>query len=278
MLWRTGVGTATLHGIQDGRTDRDPLAYLIGSTPETLAPFAGLLNADGTMPNSFSCYLFDTGSSLVMVDTGFGLNVPAGRGGGNMPLALDALGVSPQEVDHVVFTHLHPDHILGSLDTAGTPLFENAVHWTLRREIDHWRAGTDERATGIARVANALDDAGVLNATEDPGQVVPGVTTVAAYGHSPGHTTVRVSSGDESVLIVGDATFTPIQLDQPDWNVPFDGDKDQAARTRAELYDSLAASGEPFAAGHYDWPGFGRIAVTPDGRRYEALPVSPPSA
>lgn len=273
MLWRTEVGTATLYGIQDGHSDRDPLEYLLGSTPAALAEHRALLNDDGTMPNSFSCYIFDTGAAIVMIDTGFGHNVPEGRSGGNMPAGLDALGIHPGDVDHVVFTHLHPDHILGSLDRSGAPFFTNATHWTLRREFDHWRHGTDDRSTGIARVATALDDAGALNAVEEPGQVVPGVTTIATYGHSPGHTAVRVSSGDESVLIVGDVTFTPIQLDHPDWNVPFDGDPDLAAKTRTELFDELARSGARFAAGHYGWPGFGRVVETADGRRYQRLDV-----
>jgi len=273
MIWKIKIGTATLYGIRDGGSDRDPIEYLIGSTPEALADYRRYLNDDGTMHNSFSCYLFDTGSTMIMVDTGFGFNAPQGADAGDMPAGLAALGVSPAAIDHVVFTHLHPDHILGSLDSEGAPLFVNATHWTLNREVDFWRAGTDERARGIARVADTLDSAGVLNTVAEPGPVVRGVSTVAKYGHTPGHTAVRVSSGDDAVVIAGDVTFSQIQIDHTDWSFPFDVDKPAAALTRAAFFDSLADSGTPFVAGHYEHPGYGRIVVTSGGRRYEALPV-----
>ena len=273
MIWKIEIGTATLYGIRDGAADRDPLEFLIGSTPEALEGYEHYFNADGTMRNCFSCYLFDTGSSMVMVDTAFGYNAPEGADAGDMPAALAALGVSPRDIDHVVFTHMHPDHILGSLDEQGAPLFADAAHWTLRREVDFWRAGTDDRARGIARVADTLDGAGVLNAVDEPGQVVPGVATVAAYGHTPGHTTVRLSSGDDAVIIAGDATFNPIQVRYTDWAFSFDVDKPASAVTRAAFFDMLAETGVAFAAGHYEHPGYGRIIVTSEGRRYEALPV-----
>jgi len=267
------VGTATLYGIRDGGSDRDPHEYLIGSTPDAWAGYEHLLNEDGTMPNSFSCYLFDTGAAKVLVDTGFGYNAPEGADAGDMPVALDALGISPSDIDHVVFTHLHPDHILGSLGADQAPLFANAAHWTLTREVGHWRAQTDERGVGITRVADTLDEAGLLSAVEDPGMIVAGVTTVAAYGHTPGHTAVRLESGDTSVVIAGDATVSPIQIDRTDWAFLFDGDKTAATASMAALFDDLAASGEAFLAGHYDQPGYGRIVEGADGRMYEPLPV-----
>lgn len=272
MTWRIDIGSAVLYGICDARSTRDPLEFLIGSTPDELARYPRFLNADGTMQNSFSCYLFDTGQMRVMVDTGFGYNAPDGVG--DMPDALRRLGVSPGDIDHVVFTHLHPDHILGSLDPDGAPLFGDAAHWTLRREVEHWRGGSDDRSRHISGVADVWDGAGLLNAVEDPGEVVPGVTTFATFGHSPGHTSVRLSSGDDEIVITGDVTTSPAQVDHPEWAFPFDGDKPQAVRTRAEFFDMVAESGVPFAAGHYPQPGYGRVVVTAEGRRYEALAVT----
>jgi glyoxylase-like metal-dependent hydrolase (beta-lactamase superfamily II) len=272
VIWRIELGNAVLYGIRDGQTDRDALEFLIGSSPEELARYPHYLNDDGTMTNSFSCYLFDTGSTRVLIDTGFGYNAPGGVG--EMPGALETLGVAPGDIDHVVFTHMHPDHILGSLDADQAPLFANASHSTLKREVEHWRGGTDDRSAGISRVAGILDGAGLLHAAEEPGQIVPGVTTFATYGHSPGHTAVRLSSGDDELVITGDVTFTPIQIDHTDWNLPFDGDKELAAATRREFFDMLAETGVPYVAGHYVSPGHGRVVVTAEGRRYEALPVT----
>ncbi len=227
------------------------------------------------LPNSFTCFLVDTGTHRVLVDTGFGYNAPEGADAGAMPSVLETMGVSPGEIDHVVFTHLHPDHILGSLDADQRPLFLNATHWTLQREVAHWRSGSDERAVGITRVADILDESGQLHATEEPGPVVPGITAYATYGHTPGHTAVRVTGNDEDLVIAGDVTFSPVHIWHPDWAFPFDVDKPAAAATRAAFFDDLAASGTPFLAGHYDEPGYGRVVVTADGRDYQALPVVP---
>lgn len=273
MVWSIEVGTSKLYGIRDGGSIRDPLKYLIGSTPEAWEGYEHFLDAEGQMRNSFTCYLFDTGSKLVMIDTGFGANVPDGTDAGHMPAVLDKLGVAASEVDHVVFTHLHPDHILGSLDEHQAPFFVNATHWSLTREIEHWRAQSDDRSKGIARVANTLDDAGMLRILDEPGLVVPGVTQIATYGHSPGHTAVRLSSGDAVVVIAGDVTFSPVQIRYTDWAFPLDVDAVAAAETRAAFFDELASSGTPFVAGHYEEPGFGRVVDTDQGRRYQALPV-----
>lgn len=273
MIWKTAVGSATLYGIQDGRSDRDPLKYLVGSTREALADYPEYLNADGTMPNSFSCYLFDTGTHRIMIDTGFGAHAPEGIDAGHMPGALDGLDWAPQEIDHVVFTHLHPDHILGSLDEAEEPFFVNATHWTTRSEVTHWRSGTDERSQMISQVVNTLDDAGVLNSVEDPGDVVAGVRTIATYGHTPGHVAVRVASGDDAVVIAGDVTFSPMQIDHPDWAFPMDVDPEAAATTREQFFADRADDGVPFAAGHYNWPGYGRVVLSSRGVEYQPLRV-----
>jgi glyoxylase-like metal-dependent hydrolase (beta-lactamase superfamily II) len=273
MTWKIELGSANLYVIHDGEVDRDPLEFLIGSTAEAWEGYEHFLNEDGTMVNSYTCYLFDTGSSRIMIDTGFGYNAPEGMDAGHMPAALDSLGVSPADVDHVVFTHLHPDHILGSLDAGGAPLFANAAHWTLQREVGFWRGGTDERARSITRVAGILDGAGALNAVEDPGTVVPGVTTFATYGHTPGHVAVRLSSGDDELVIAGDVTFSPVQIQYTDWAFPFDVDKVASGVTRAAFFDMLAESGLPYLAGHYPQSGYGKVVVTADGREYEALPM-----
>ena len=123
MVWKIELGTAVLYGIRDGGVQRDPHEHLIGSTPEAWEGYEHFLDDDGFMYNSFSCYLYDTGSARVMIDTGFGFNAREGMDAGHMPEGLAAIGVDPTDIDHVVFTHLHPDHILGSLDANWTPYF-----------------------------------------------------------------------------------------------------------------------------------------------------------
>ena len=265
------LGSAVLYRIEDGHSRRDPLKFLIGSTPETLAASAGNLHDDGTMANCYSCYLFDNGTHRIMIDSGFGANAPADQDAGHMPDLLETLGYAPTDIDHVVFTHLHPDHILGSLTSDRDPFFANATHWTVQREVAHWRGGTDDRSRMIAGITEDLDSAGVLNAVEQPGAVVPGVVTEATYGHSPGHVCVRVSSGDDTIVISGDVTFSPMQLKHPDWSFPMDVDPDAAVETRIQFFKDRAADGFPFAAGHYGSPGLGRVVPMPDGLTYEPM-------
>jgi glyoxylase-like metal-dependent hydrolase (beta-lactamase superfamily II) len=272
MVWKIEIGSSVLYGIPDGHSQRDPHEWLIGSTPEAWVGYEHFLDDDGMLANTFSCYLLDTGTEKVMIDTAFGHNAHDDDSG-FMPAALEFLGVSPSEIDHVVFTHLHPDHISGSLTVEQTPFFPNAVHWTIEREYAHWQAGEDDRSRRIAAMSNALKDAGVLNITAEPSQVISGVTRFPTYGHTPGHVAVRVSSGADEVVIAGDITFSPIQIEYTDWAFPFDVDKPLASEARAAFFDLMAESGTPYIAGHYADPGYGRVVVTADGRQYEALPV-----
>lgn len=275
MTWKIELGSSVLYGILDGSASRDPNEFFVSSTPSDWDRYKDLLDADGNMVNSFSCYLFETGSKLVIIDTGFGVHAPEGMNAGHMPAELTALGISPSDISDVVFTHMHPDHILGSINADDTPFFANAAHWTLAREVAHWRTTDDPRSSAGMRVINALGSANVLNATEEPTSVMPGLDRFPTYGHSPGHTSIRLSSGNEELVIAGDLMWTPAQITNPEWTSPFDGDGEEAAVTRARFIDEMAESGSPFLTGHFDQPGHGRIIVTTDGRRYEGLPVTP---
>ena len=126
----------------------------------------------------------------------------------------------------------------------------------------------------IIPVVETLESAGVLNPTEQPSKVVPGVDRIATFGHSPGHTSVRLSSGDDELVITGDLTWSPAHMFNPHWTSPFDGDPAEAVATRIAFFQEMAISGTPFLAGHYEAPGYGRIIATQVGQRYEALPVT----
>lgn len=272
MAWKIELGSAVVYGLVDGSAARDPLDFLSGSTIDDFDDRQ--LNADDCMVNAFSSYLFDTGTRRVVIDTGFGAHAPDGMDAGYMPAELASVGFDRSDVDHVVFTHLHPDHVLGSLDAEREPFFPNATHWTLQREVDHWRATDDQRAGMVNPVVETLESAGVLHPTEEPTRVVPGVDRFATYGHSPGHTSIRLSSGADELVITGDLTWSPVHMFNPQWTSPFDGDPAEAVATRTRFFDEMKSSGAPFLAGHYEAPGYGRIVTTPDGHRYEALPVT----
>jgi glyoxylase-like metal-dependent hydrolase (beta-lactamase superfamily II) len=191
-----------------------------------------------------------------------------------MPEGLTRLGVAPSQVSDVVHTHLHPDHILGDLDRDQSPFFPNATVHTLAREFDYWRSRVDERSGIVMSVVDPLETAGVLRIVATAGPVLAGISMVATFGHTPGHTSILVSSGDQAVMISGDVSHNPIHAIHPEWNIGPDIDKETAAVTRARFFAELAESGTPMAAGHYYRPGFGRI-VSDSGRlRFEPMSVS----
>lgn len=276
MLWKTNVGSTVLYAIEDGWAVRDPHEWFIGSTPEAWVGHEEYLTDDGGLPVSYGCFLIDDGSRLVMVDTGFGLNAPDMPGGaaGHMPAGLAALGLTPADVTHVVHTHLHPDHILGDLDLERAPFFPNAPVVTHTDEAAYWRSGQDERGPLVKGVIDDLDQAGNLQIVASAGEVLPGISMVETFGHTPGHTSILVSSGDEAVMIAGDVCHSPMQSIHTEWNVGPDTDKPAAAATRRRFFEDLAASGTPMAAGHFYRPGFGRIAARQDLLVFEPLPVT----
>jgi len=276
MLWKTRVGSATLYAIEDGWATRDPHEMFIGSSPEAWEGHTQHLNDDGTLPVSYGCFLWDDGTRLVMIDAGFGHNAPEMPGGeaGHMPDGLSQIGVAPSEISDVVHTHLHPDHILGDLDRDQSPFFPNAPVHTLAREEAYWRSGADERAGIVMSVVEPLETAGLLHVVDRAGAVLPGIRMVETFGHTPGHTSILISSDDQAVMIAGDVSHSPIQTVHPEWSIGHDTEKDLAAVTRARFFVELAESGTPMAAGHYYRPGFGRIVSDTGHLRFEPLPVT----
>jgi glyoxylase-like metal-dependent hydrolase (beta-lactamase superfamily II) len=114
----------------------------------------------------------------------------------------------------------------------------------------------------------------VLSIVESAGEILPGITMVETFGHTPGHTSILVRSGDDAVMISGDVCHSPMQAIHTDWNIGFDIDKPTAAATRKRFFEDLARSGIPMAGGHLYRPGFGRILSEDGVLTFHALDVT----
>lgn len=204
----------------------------------------------------FTPTVVNTGNELILFDTGLGAE--------GTTAALAEAGYSPDQIDVVVITHMHGDHI-GGLMSDDAPTFSNARYVTGATEFDAWAGmGNDGFEAKVRPLADRMDMIG------DGDSVAPGVTAMAAFGHTPGHMTYMLESEGQQLLVAADfANHYVWSLAYPDWEVKFDMDKAAAAKTRRRILGMLAADGLPFIGYHMPWPGMGYVEANGDGFRYE---------
>lgn len=205
----------------------------------------------------FTPTLVNTGAELILFDTG--LN-PAG-----ITAALQAAGHSADQVDTVVITHMHGDHISG-LSGEGGETFTNARYFTGSVEYDAWakmdNKGFNAKVKPLAEKMSFLDDGG---------SVASGITAMAAFGHTPGHMAYMLESEGQSLALIADtANHYVWSLAYPEWEVKYDSDKAAAAQSRRKVFGMLAADRVPFIGYHMPWPAMGYAKTRDDGFEYVA--------
>ena len=221
--------------------------------------------------NGFTPVLINTGSELVLVDTGFGAG---GRenGLGQLEANMKDAGYTPDQVTLVVITHMHGDHI-GGLMNGETPGFPNARYVGGQIEYDFWtdaaRAGTPAETNARAVNAKVKPLAEKFTFIKAGDAVVPGITSEAAYGHTPGHMIFHVESAGKRLVLTADtANHYVASLQRPDWEVAFDTDKAMGVATRKKVFDMIAADKVPFIGYHMPFPGVGFVEKQETGYRF----------
>lgn len=227
----------------------------------------------------YPCLLIQTDDGTVLVDTGGGT---LGDHTGKLLTNLQQVGTSPEEIDIVLLTHVHPDHVGGNLDENGTPAFPNAEYVVSQTEAEFWLNDPDLASLKVPdhvkEAMIAFADQQVrplgerLKRIDDGSELVAGVRTVPAPGHTPGHVAVEVASMDESLLYLVDLVFHPIHVEHPEWYTAFDVDPDTAVESRNRLLDQAADRAALVMAQHFPAPGLGWIHTTDTG--YEWTPIS----
>ncbi len=247
-------------GQQNGKVD-----ILIGATPEILRKYV----PEGSFPNAVNAFLVRTQGKTVLIDAGFGRNLFDN---------MKSLGVSPEQIDVVLITHMHGDHIGGML-REGKVAFPNAEICLPQPEYDYWTGDkvADVRAQGARNVIAAYRQKLHLFQPDELGingkALFPGFRGIAAYGHTPGHTMYMVESGDEKILIWGDlAHAMAVQMPRPQVAVTYDVNPGQAIVSRKKTLEYVSKHNIPVAGMHIAFPAVGKVtADSKDSYRFTPL-------
>lgn len=275
-VYRFGLGEFEVVTFLDGAVQRDGPHPIFGGgqEPETVH---ALLEENFLPPSRFENpyvpTLVNTGEELVLFDTGNG-PLRRGKGAGNLAALLKDAGYSPEQVDIVVITHGHPDHI-GGLMEDGEPGFPNARYVFGAAEFDFWRKGeniSDRRKKTRELFLDIAVPFGEKAAMIKPGDdVVTGIRAVEAFGHSPGHLAFHLESGGKQLLVWADVcNHYVVSLQRPDWEVVFDQEKEKAAATRKKIFDMVNTDRIPVVGHHMPFPGVGYLDRHGDGYRWVA--------
>lgn len=277
------VGGFTVTALLDGHSTL-PAQMVLGyeeeaaeiSTREAYRRFA-----PGAVTIPVNGYVVDTGTSRVLIDAG----APAfiGEDLGGLADNLAAAGITADEIDTVLMTHLHPDHVGALMTSAGEKAFKNAklvcseADWSFAHN-DDIRAAAPKEFQGMIDlvrgfVAPYQDQLEVFSGEKE---LIGGITSIPLPGHTPGHSGFAIHSDTESLLIWGDVIhFSTLQFAHPDWGVVFDTDPALAAQTRATMLDRAAADRMAVAGMHIDFPGFGYVERHGDAYRHINAPWMP---
>jgi glyoxylase-like metal-dependent hydrolase (beta-lactamase superfamily II) len=230
----------------------------------------------GVVPTSFTPLLVNTGARLVLFDAGTGGQF--GPGTGALAGALAAAGLAPKDIDAIVISHFHPDHINGIKDKDGRKVFVNAEILVPAPEWDYWmdearlQTVPDAMRTQFLNARRVFRDiAGEVTRFQPGREVAPGIASIAAFGHTPGHTVFAIASGSQSMLALADTTNHPwLFARHPHWQGSFDIDGAMAVETRKRLLDRAAADRMPVHGYHFPFPALGHITRNAGG--YELVP------
>jgi glyoxylase-like metal-dependent hydrolase (beta-lactamase superfamily II) len=278
-FYRIMVGDYEVTALSDG-TNMMPAVQLLQGNKDKIKALLGKNYLDETVETSINAFLINTGSKLVLVDTGIGkMGTPAE---GKLVDNLRATGYQPEQVDEILLTHLHNDHVAG-LVANSERVFKNATVYANKLDVDYWLSDSNMNAApaeyksfyqiardGITPYINA----GKFQTFEGNMSFLPGISGQEAVGHTPGHTMYLVESKGQKLLLMGDVIHVAaVQFEDPLVTIAYDVDSAKAAAARKEVLDEVAKSGLLIGGAHLSFPGFGHVQAN-GHKGYNFLPLN----
>jgi glyoxylase-like metal-dependent hydrolase (beta-lactamase superfamily II) len=276
--FRIMLGDFEVTALSDGTVDL-PVEQLLSEKPEMTKAALAKSFLKAPLETSVNAYLVNTGSKLVLIDAGAGSLF--GPTLGKLTQNLRASGYEPDQVDEIYLTHMHPDHV-GGMVSAGALAFPNAIVRSDQADADLWLSQTElEKAPeggkgffqGAMASLNPYVDAQKYRSFKGKASLIPGITAIPAYGHTPGHTTYLIESQGQKLMVVGDLIHViAVQLDKPAITIAFDTDPKAAMTVRNQVFTQAAKNGTLIGAAHIQFPGLGHMRAA--GKSYQWVPVN----
>ena len=253
---------------------RDPTIFIRDQPRDAWEPYEDEVLEDGLLQLYYGSFFVRSGGQTILVDTGMGPGPHAHLENrtGNLLGALSDAGTSADEIDIVIHTHLHPDHVGWNVDSSGesaTPYFPNARYLGPRKDWEHFmQPDVLPEALHISQNVIPLDELGLIEFIDDGHNVTDEITTLETPGHTPGHQVILISSNGEKAAIIGDLIHNPVQIYEPDWCAFVDTSPDDTRRSRKAFMDRAESEEMVVAAGHFHPDRHIGRFVRLEGKRY----------
>jgi glyoxylase-like metal-dependent hydrolase (beta-lactamase superfamily II) len=278
-FYRIMLGEFEVTALNDGTAELPVDQLLKNTTPEKTDQTLAKTYLKSPLETSFNGYLINTGSKLVLIDTGAGTLFSPTLD--KLVANLKASGYQPEQVDEIYITHMHADHI-GGLIADGKAVFPNAIVRADKREGDYWlneanAAKAPDALKGFFTAAQTALAPYIASGKYQPftgnSDLVPGIKAVNSIGHTPGHTSYVVESQGQKLVVIGDLIHVgAVQFPDPKIVMGFDSDSKAAEAERQKIFAMIAKEGALLAGAHLSFPGLGHLRA--DGKGYEWIPVN----
>jgi glyoxylase-like metal-dependent hydrolase (beta-lactamase superfamily II) len=279
-FYRMALGDFEITALSDGTFSVPMEKMIVGTTPAKIDAALAKAYMKPPFDTSVNGFLVNTGTKLILIDTGApGAMAP---GVGKLVANLVASGYKPEQVDEIYITHVHGDHIGNILNAAGKLNFPNAIVRAAKSDVEFWssQANMDkapDMAKGNFKVAMAtiaaLNAAGKLKPFDGAGELTPGIKAIPSPGHTVGHTFFAIESKGEKMVTWGDLMHVAaVQFEDPNAGLQFDTDGKQATAARKAAFADAAKNGYYIAVAHLPFPGIGKLRT--DGSGYRFYPTN----